>query len=98
MFILANLIEAIASVLGIVFQIFWWLLLLRVLVSWVNPSPFNPIVQFLYRSTEPILDPIRRSLPPLGMIDLSPIVAFILLVFLQRFLIQTLLDIANHLR
>lgn len=98
MFIIANLIEALASVLAIVLSIFYWLLLLRVLISWVSPSPLNPIVQFLYRATEPVLDPIRRNLPPMGMIDLSPIVAFILVVFLQRFLIQTLLDIAHQLR
>lgn len=98
MFIFANLIEAVASVLAIVLQIFYWLLLLRVLSSWVSPSPLNPIVQFLYRTTEPVLDPIRRNLPSMGMMDLSPIVAFIMVIFLQRFLIQTLSDIASQLR
>lgn len=98
MFVLANFILALAQVLAAVLSIFWWLLLVRVLISWVRPNPFNPIVQFLYRVTEPVLDPIRRFLPPLQGIDLSPLAAFILVVFLQNFLIQTLVDIAYQLR
>ncbi len=98
MFILANLIIALARVAGILLSIFWWLLLIRVLVSWVSPNPFNPLVQFLYRSTEPILEPIRRLLPPMGPVDFSPIIAFFLIVFLQSFLVQSLFDIAYRLR
>lgn len=98
MFLIANLIVAIARVIEIFLGIFWWLLLIRVLVSWVSPSPFNPLVQFLYRTTEPILDPIRRFLPRMGMVDFSPIIAFILIVFLQSFLVKSLFDIAYLLR
>lgn len=98
MFLIANLIVAIARVIEIFLGIFWWLLLIRVLVSWVSPSPFNPLVQFLYRTTEPILDPIRRFLPTMGMVDFSPIIAFILIVFLQSFLVKSLFDIAYRLR
>lgn len=98
MFILANLIIALARVADILLSIFWWLLLIRVLVSWVSPNPFNPLVQFLYRSTEPILDPIRRLLPPMGPVDFSPIIAFFLILFLQSFFVQSLFDIAYRLR
>jgi YggT family protein len=98
MFLISNFIIAIARVIEIFLGIFWWLLLVRVLVSWVSPSPFNPLVQFLYRTTEPILDPIRRFLPMMGMIDFSPIIAFILIVFLRSFLVKSLFDIAYLLR
>lgn len=98
MFILSNLIIAVARVISIFLSIFWWLLLIRVLVSWVSPNPFNPLVQFLYRSTDPVLDRIRRFLPQMGMIDFSPLVAFIFIVFLQSFLVQSLFDLAYYIR
>jgi YggT family protein len=98
MFAVSNLLIAIARILGMVLQGYSWILLARVLISWVSPSPLNPIVQFLYRATEPILDPIRRTLPPLGMMDLSPIVAFMAIVFLQSFVVRTLFDIAYQIR
>ena len=98
MFILANFIFAVAKILSILLSIYKWLLLIRVLISWVNPDPFNPLVQFLYRSTEPVLEPIRRVLPFTGAIDFSPIIAFFLIVFLQTFLVQSLVDLAYQLR
>ncbi len=61
-------------------------MLARVLMSWFNPNPNNPIVDGIYRLTEPILSPIRRMLPPMGGFDLSPLVVFFVLVFLQRFI------------
>ena len=75
----------------------YWLILVRALISWVNPDPFNPVVQFLTRTTEPILQPIRRLLPPMG-IDISPIIAFLAIIFLKSFLVATLFDIGMRLR
>ncbi|MBN1870210.1 MAG: YggT family protein [Candidatus Omnitrophica bacterium] len=97
MFVLGNLIRALASVIDIVLNIFFWLIFVRALISWVNPDPYNAIVQFLYRVTEPVLQPIRRLLPPMGF-DLSPIIAFIAIIFLRGFLVATLVDISYQLR
>lgn len=97
MFAVGNLLIAIADILNILLSIMYWLILIRALVSWVNPDPFNPIVQFLYRTTEPMLEPIRRIIPPSG-IDFSPIIAFLFIIFLQRFLIRTLMDFGMSLR
>ena len=83
MFILANFLSAFAEVLNMVLQIGVWLILLRALLSWVNPDPYNPIVQFLYRVTEPVLLPIRQRLP-LSPVDVSPIVAFLVILFAQK--------------
>ncbi len=98
MFILANLIEAIAYVIqmGLFFLII--LVFARAVISWVQPSPYNPIVQFLYTSTEPILRPIRRRLPPTSGIDLSPLVVLLIVVFLREFLVRSLVQIAQALR
>ena len=100
MFIFANLLSSLAQVLDILFTVFYWLMLVRCLISRVNPDPFNPLVQFLYKTTEPILTPIRQILPPawgIG-IDFSPLIAFVLLIFLKSFLIRTLFDLASRLR
>ena len=99
MFILSNLLIALARILDIVLTIMYWLILIRVLISWVNPDPYNPIVQFLYKITEPVLYPIRKLLPldfRFG-IDISPIIAFLAILFLRSFLVRTLIDLSSRL-
>ncbi|MBC8436662.1 MAG: YggT family protein [Candidatus Omnitrophica bacterium] len=100
MFIFANLINTAAYILDIALMILWWLILVRAIISWVNPDPRNPLVQLLYKTTEPILYPIRKMLPgslKFG-IDISPIIAFLIIMFLKSFLIRTLVDISLKLR
>lgn len=100
MFVLSNLLVAVARILGFALTAYYWLILIRALISWVSPDPFNPIVQFLYNITEPVLNPIRRLLPfslKFGF-DISPIIAFLAIMFLQSFLVRTLLDLAIRLR
>jgi len=100
MFVLSNFLVGVANVLNIALTIAYWLILIRAIISWVNPDPYNPIVQFLYKTTEPILYPIRKILPA-GLrwgIDISPIIAFLAIMFLRMFLVKTLLDIALRLQ
>lgn len=100
MFVLGNFLVAIAKIVDVLLSILYWLILIRALISWVNPDPYNPIVQFLYKVTEPILEPIRRLLPAALRfgIDISPIIAFLILMFLRSFLVSTLFDLATRLR
>jgi len=99
MFILGNLILSIARLLDILITLVYWLIIIRALISWVNPDPFNPIVQFLQRATDPILTPIRRVFRmQFWTIDLSPIIAVLCLLFLQSFVVRTLADVAARLR
>ena len=99
MFVLSNFLYSIARLLDIVITILYWLIIIRALVSWVNPDPFNPIVQFLQRTTEPILSPIRRALRmQFWTIDITPIIAVLGLIFIQSFLVSTLKDLAMRLR
>ncbi len=97
MFVLRDLLIAIAQGVDIFLTFITWLILIRALISWVNPDPYNPIVQFLHRTTDPLLDRIRRFLPPLP-IDISPIIAFILIHVLKTFIIRVLMDIAYSLK
>ncbi|MEW6534589.1 MAG: YggT family protein [Candidatus Auribacterota bacterium] len=66
------------------------ILFIRIIMSWIQPDPYNPVVRFLHSMTDPILIPLRRIIPPLGgMIDLSPMILFILIEFLKRALLRS---------
>jgi len=97
MFAFGNLFIACAKIVDVLLTFMYWLILIRALISWVSPDPYNPIVQFLVRTTEPILAPIRRILP-LTPIDISPIIAFFAIIFLKSFLVMTLYDLGYRLR
>jgi YggT family protein len=99
MFILANFLDALATVLGMLLTIYMWLIIARALVSWVNPDPHNPIVRFLYNVTEPVLYRVRRALPLYaGGFDFSPIIVIVAIYFLEIFLVRSLQDFARSLR
>jgi len=100
MFVLSNFLVASAHIIDLLLTILYWLILIRALISWVNPDPFNTLVQFLYKTTDPVLEPIRRLLPGslrFG-IDISPIIAFLAIMFLKSFLVNTLLDLAMRIK
>ena len=99
MFVVGNFLTALASVLQILLSVYMWIIIIRALISWVNPDPYNPIVQFLRAATDPVLYRVRRWLPiNFGGIDFSPIIVIAGIVFLQSFLVQSLLDLSRALR
>ena len=98
MFVFGNLIIALATILDYALTIANWLIVIRALLSWVNPDPYNVIVQFIYKFTEPLLAPFRRLVPAYSIgIDLSPIFALLVIWFLKLFLIRTLFGVAMRL-
>jgi YggT family protein len=99
MFLFGNLLSAIAAILELVLKIYFWVIIARAIVSWVSPDPYNPVVRFLYRATEPVLRPIRRRMPGPAMgLDLSPMVVILAIYFLQAFIVESLRDLALRLR
>ena len=95
MFIAGNLLEGIATILHTVLEIYMWVIIIRALISWVNPDPYNPIVQFLQRVTDPVLYQIRKRLGMESMgFDFSPIIAILLIMFLQIAVVGSLSDLA----
>jgi YggT family protein len=91
MFVAGNFLSAVATVLDMVLEFYKWVVIIAALLSWVNPDPYNPIVQFLRKITEPVLYPIRRAMGGYGLgIDLSPLVVILVIIFLQQFLVHTL--------
>jgi YggT family protein len=98
-FVLGNFIEAVAALLKIVLEAYFWIIIARAILSWVNPDPYNPIVRFLYRVTEPVLRPIRQRLPTHQMgIDLSPMLVLLAIYFLEWWVVGSLRDLAVSLR
>lgn len=95
MFIVSNFLLAVAYVLDWVLTVYWWVIIAGAVLSWVNPDPYNPIVQFIHRVTEPVLYQVRKRLPfSFGGIDPSPIVVLLAIGFLQIFLVNSLKKMA----
>lgn len=98
MFIVSNLIIASAKIIDIALTVYMWIIIFRALISWVNPDPYNQIVIFLYRVTEPVLGPIRRKLPMGNTgIDLSPVIVLLIVLFLKYFLVETMIQLAQRM-
>jgi YggT family protein len=95
MFVAQNFLMAVAQLLDFILTAYMWIIIGRVIISWVNADPYNPIVRFLYEITEPLLGRIRRVLPiSMAGIDFSPVILIMGIMFLQSFLVPTLKHIA----
>ena len=99
MFVFGNVVLGVAKVLGVVLNIYMWVIIIRALLSWVNPDPYNPIVQFLTRITEPVLRPLRKLVPTWKLgVDLSPLIAILIIYFLEIAVVDTLVRIGYSMR
>lgn len=83
----------IVAFINVAFYVYTWLIFIRIILSWVKHNPHQPIIRFIYEITEPVLSVFRRIIPPLGAIDLSPIVAFFALEILRQILVSVLRSI-----
>ncbi len=85
--------------MDMILQFYMWLIIARALLSWVNPDPYNSIVQFLYKVTEPVLYPVRRATGSFsGGLDLSPVIVILSIMFLKSFVVASLYGLAMRLR
>ena len=99
MFILGHFLSATAQILKIILELYMWIMIIRSLLSWVNPDPYNPIVQFLNSITEPVLYRVRQLMPMSGTgIDFSPMIVILLIIFLQSFLVNSIGTLAMRLQ
>jgi YggT family protein len=89
-FVWTNLVLWIANVLQGALNLYFWVVIIAAVLSWIEPNPYNPIVRAIYAITEPVFDWIREHLPVLfGGIDFSPIVVLLFISFLTQYLIPT---------
>ena len=92
----SNFLYACATVIDWVLVVYMWVVIARVVLSWVSPDPYNPIVRFINNVTEPVLYQIRKRLPVVyGGLDLSPILVFLAIMFLRAFVVKTLFDFSG---
>lgn len=97
MFIIGHLLRTLAGILHFLLQIGILLFIVRAVMSWFQPDPRNSVVAFIYSITDPVLNRLRGIIPPLGAVDLSPVVAVLLCWFLDGFLVPSLKDLGYHL-
>jgi len=98
MFVIGNFLYALAVVIDYALTIYLWIVIARAVLSWVSPDPYNPIVRFIHNVTEPVLYRIRRLIPlNLGGIDISPIIVLLAVIFLQKFLVGSLVGLSRTL-
>lgn len=84
------------QVVGLVFQVYIFIVVARALISWVGPDPYNPIVRFLNRATDPVLDRLRKLLPlQFGGIDLSPLALLLALYVVKDLLLNLIAKLAR---
>ncbi len=79
-------VGALVQVVDLFLSLYVWVIIARAIISWVNPSPYHPVVRFLYRVTEPVLRPIRRIIPPIYGIDFSPIIVIFAIYLIKNIL------------
>mgnify|MGYP001819682000 CR=1 FL=1 len=92
----SNFLYACAKVVDWILVVYMWVVIARVVLSWVSPDPYNPIVRFINNVTEPLLSQIRKRLPVVyGGLDLSPILVFLAIMFLRAFVVKTLFDFSG---
>lgn len=97
MFVVGNFLIAVAAILGIILRLLTWLIIIRALISWVNPDPYNPIVVFLHRVTEPLLQPIRRRMPQ-TQLDFSPLIVILAIIFVRAFLVASVMEMGYRMK
>ena len=97
MFVFTNLLQAIASVIDTVLSLYFWVVIISALLSWVNPDPYNPLVRILRNLTEPVFYRIRKWLPftYISGIDFSPVVVLLSIQFIKIFLVRTLFELGT---
>ena len=95
MFVVGNLIGALATILDFVLNALGIILIVNALLSWVRPDPSNPIVRFLDTVSDAVCDPIRRLFPTVvGGLDLAPMIALLIVFFLRQFVVASLHELA----
>lgn len=98
MIVLATFIEALAHILHTIINIYIWVVIISALLSFVRPDPYNPIVQILYRLTNPVYAFIRRYIPTIfGGLDIAPIIVILSLQFIDLFAVKLLFTFVNAL-
>jgi len=97
MFVIGELFKSLAFLVNGVCTLLYWLLFARIIISWLPVDPYHAVVQFLTQVTDPILAPFKKLPLQIGLLDLTPLVAFIAIQFVNTVLVRILLNVAYQL-
>jgi YggT family protein len=98
MFVFGNFVTGIAYVVDMLLNIYFWIILIRAVLSWIQPNPYNPLVRIICKLVDPVTYKISRIIPTrIGMIEFAPFILMITIVFLQRFLVRSLFDLGARM-
>jgi YggT family protein len=99
MILVGNLIITAAEIVNMILTLYYWIVIIAALISWVNPDPYNPVVRFLRTVTEPALRPVRRLIGHrLGPVDISPVIVVLAIIFVQKFLVRSMIEIGYKIK
>jgi len=87
------LLSSFIQLIDLLLSIYIWIIIARAIISWITPYPYHPLVRFLYKVTEPILAPIRKIIPPIGGIDISPVIVIFTIFIIQNLLHRLLINL-----
>lgn len=94
MFVFGNLLTTVAYILDLALNAYFWVILIRAVLSWIRPDPYHPIVKIICRLVDPVTYKISRYIPTrIGMVDISPFILMLIIIFLQKFLVKSLFDL-----
>lgn len=93
----AAILLAVPEMISLIINIFLFAILIGVIISWINPGSYNPAISLIHSLTEPLLAPVRRRMPQMGGLDLSPMVVMVGLVVLEMLLIPPIRQVLGTL-
>lgn len=98
MFVISNFLVAVAKVLRVFIYFEMVCVIVSAILSWITPYHYYPLRQFVDGVSSIVLRPLRKIIPPIGPVDITPMIAILILTFLDVFLVNTLLDLAVVIR
>lgn len=99
MFVIGDVLVGVGQVLSMLLEIYMWVVIIRAVLSWVRPDPYNPIVRFIYGLVDPVTYRLSRILPTrVGMVDISPIILIVAIYLMKLVVVRIIIDTGLRLR
>jgi YggT family protein len=99
MFVIGDVLVGVGQVLSMLLEVYMWIVIIRAVLSWVRPDPYNPIVRFIYGLVDPVTHRLSRFFPTrVGMVDISPIILIIAIYVMKLVVVRIIIDTGLRLR
>lgn len=99
MFVIGDVLVGVGQVMNMLLEIYMWIVIVRAVLSWVHPDPYNPIVRFIYNMVDPVTNRLSRILPMrIGLVDISPIILIVAIYLMRLVVVRIIIDTGYRLR